>query len=298
MAYNDVILADGPELFWDLNEASGTTVTDSSGNGNHGKRYNNQAVSAAAVLPGWASLVEGEVSPQRSNFFLGSWNPAGTVQAYPGSGLKADAYAPFEEGSQRTFEAILTKTEEASFATIFAGSGSGATTADTYHPTWEMGANGMMRYYPNVATFPTGWVDWGTDNTDHPWSDFELNTATMIHCTYDDATGLAEFFVNGNSHGVQGPLGFFGTPLAYNTVGDPGVLQIGWRGSYSTPNTECYGGFMDKIAVYERILTREEIRAHREAFRSYPAAPDNRPPLAVQQPDQGPVPGRTDIVEA
>ena len=35
-AYTDAVLADSPVVFWQLNEASGTTITDSSGNGNDG----------------------------------------------------------------------------------------------------------------------------------------------------------------------------------------------------------------------------------------------------------------------
>lgn len=299
--YDTVILADSPDLFWNLDESSGTTVNDTSGNGRHGKKYNNQVVSAAACVPGWASLVEGEPGSKKSNFVLGSWS--GSTQSHPGAGYRADAYEPYQPGGQVSLECILTKTEAASFATIFSADGDGAggepSATTSPHPTWEMGALGgkqMMRFYPNVETYPLGWVDWGTPNTDHPHSAFELNVATHIVCTYDDATGLAEWFVNGNSQGQQGPLGFFDTPLAYNTVRSPGNFQVGWRGNFTTPNPETYGGFIDKIAVYERILTREEIRAHREAFHSYAAPDETQPNLGVTGPRDGAGRSRTDAV--
>lgn len=38
-AYTDAVLADSPVVFWQMSEASGTVVTDSSGNGNDGTYY-------------------------------------------------------------------------------------------------------------------------------------------------------------------------------------------------------------------------------------------------------------------
>ena len=278
--YNSVILDDEPALFWDLDEASGTTVVDSSGNGNDGKRYAMQAVSAAGTTPGfWAPGVANDGG--YSNFVAGNWSGPST-QDYPGTGFRADSYKPYVPGSKRSFECIVTKTEEASFATIFSGDGDTGSPA-TPHPTWEMGADGLMRFYANVRTFPFGWVDWGSDNTQHPMTIFELNVATHMVCTYDDSTGIAEWWINGKSMGKQGPIGYFGVRMAYDTVYDAGHFQVGWRGGagfFPDPgNTETYGGFIDKIAVYERILTEPEIRAH------YRAMSADYPPRGVARPD-------------
>lgn len=273
--YDSIILADSPKLYWDLDEASGTAIADGSGNGNTGKVFTNQSVGATGIVQGFAPLVANDDG--RSIFVRGNWSSGGTVQDYPGTGFRADAYKPYVVGSKRSFECWLTKTEDESFATIFSGSGAGAggepSSTTSPHPTWEMGADGMMRFYPNVETFPIGWVDWGNSNTGFPYSSFALNVATHIVCTYDDSAGVAEWFINGVSMGRQGPTGYAGGALAYNAVRDPGLFQVGWRGNFTTPNAEVYGGFIDKVAVYEYILTPEQIARHyRAGLAFYPPA--------------------------
>ena len=130
------------------------------------------------------------------------------------------------------------------------------------HPTWEMGET-MMRFYATVNTFPLGWIDWGTDNTRHPRSDFVPSTWCHLVGTYDDGNGEAEWFIDGVSQGKQfRGDGFGGVPVRYSEV-DPGNFQFGWRGDYTPPgNTECFGGLYDEIAVYEYILSPAQIRRH------------------------------------
>lgn len=263
MAYRDVILADEPELYWELNQAGGsTTVSDSSGNGHSGKMFNNQAQSAAKVSSGWASNTRGG---DKQIFINGDWSGSPLTQQAPGAGVRADDYKPFRPGCRISMEMWLTKTEEESFATIFSskGTGSGAAGA-TNSPefTWEMGADGMMRFYPNVETYPVGWVDWGTANTGHPDTDFELNVVQHVVCTWDDRNRVAEWYVQGRTQGKQKLAGYAGVALKANRVRDAGLFQIGWRGNYTTPNTEVLQGFVDEVAVYERILTPGEVDRH------------------------------------
>lgn len=279
--YNDIVLADGPDLLWDLDE-TGTTVADATGNGNTGKRYVGQVVGAAAFSQA-PSLIEDEVG-HSSSFCDANWgagfDEAAVAQSRPGTGFRADTYKPYVPGSARSFEVVLTKTEPHSFATIFSGSGDALPAPRAPHPTWEMGVE-MMRFYPNVNTFPVGWVDWGTANTGHPLSPFQPGVATHLVCTFDDATGLANYYINGHSQGEQGPNGFFDAALHYSTVADPGLFQVGWRGgpglAPNPGNTEVFGGYMDKIAVYPYVLNPSQVWQHRLAFRSMASSPDTRP---------------------
>lgn len=336
--YDDLILSDDPALYWKLDETSGTVVNDSSGNARHGKLYTGQVVSGSGISLNQPSLIKDGDPSMRIN---GLWSGSPLVQQRPGTGLRADAYAPYQAGSKRSFEVWLRKEDEASFATIFSAAGDDkpATTltgahgpfpvgtitvgstagfpasgddlnivgitgsisyssknatqflgcvggsgsaingaAVTYgvtanHPTWEMGANGMMRYYADVNRYPAGFVgfvDWGSANTGHPASIFRPYQPMHIVCTFDDSSGVAEFWVNGISMGKQGPYGYLsGTwPMAYSELGCD-VFQFGWRGDvnlFPNPgNTEVYGGYAQKLAIYERILTESEIVAHARA---------------------------------
>ncbi len=52
MAYADVVLADSPLAYYRLGESSGTTMTDSSGNGRHGTYVGSPTLGAAGLVPG------------------------------------------------------------------------------------------------------------------------------------------------------------------------------------------------------------------------------------------------------
>lgn len=266
MAYDDVILADEPELFWELDQAaSSTTCTDSSGNGHSGKFFASQAQSASKVSSNWTSGVR---NGNKCVFIAGDWSGAPLTQQAPGAGIRADDYKPYRPGCKITFEMWVNKTEEESFATMFSGKGAGSgSPGSTNSPefTWEMGADGMMRFYPNVETYPVGWVDWGNMNTGHPDTDFILNKWQHIVCQWNDQRRVAEWWVQGRSMGKQKLTGYAGVDLRANRVRDAGLFQVGWRGNYTTPNTEVLQGFVDNVAVYERILTPKEINRHYRA---------------------------------
>lgn len=265
--YEELILEAGPDLYWPMRDsAAGTTVADASGNGRDGKKYSNQAVSAAKVTTGfWDSLVRPRGETDYSAFINGDWNDPPTVQSAPGSGIRADDYSPWQPGCILTMECWMTKTEEESFATVFSSGGTasgapGATNSPEF--TWEMGADGMMRFYPNVETYPLGWVDWGNDNTGFPDTDFLLATRTHMLCKYNDQRKIAEWVINGRSQGVQKYRGYLDVDLAVNRLRDPGLFQVGWRGGYATPNTEVLQAFIDEIAVYPRWLDHGEGDLH------------------------------------
>ena len=145
-------------------------------------------------------------------------------------------------------------------AAVHFGDSSGGNPA----PTWEFINPTAMRFYADINTFPVGWVDWGSDNTGHPTSTFKLNQATHIACTYDDTTGICEWFVNGVSMGPQGPTASFGIRQEYSKLVLPeNLFQFGHRGfDPDNPNGETYDGLVSEIAVYEKILPQSRIAAH------------------------------------
>lgn len=55
MSYSSEVLADSPLLYWRLGEASGTTATDSSGNGRHGTYSGSPTMGVAGLLTGDAN---------------------------------------------------------------------------------------------------------------------------------------------------------------------------------------------------------------------------------------------------
>jgi hypothetical protein len=267
--YWEIVLADRAELLWKLDESSGTVLADASGNEHTGKIYNDQVVSNAAALPGvWTGVVKDSVY---SIFIDGLWTggPPVTTQTNPGSGFRADDYKPYVPGSARSFECWVAKSYEDSFATTFSASGGSGGALGAPHPTWEMGAGGLMRYYPTVNTFPVGWVDWGSPNTGHPNTDFDPGPWTHIVCTFDDNTGEAEWWVDGVSQGKQDASNAFAVSSWGYDAADAGFFQWGWRGGaplFPNPgNTEVWGGLVDMVAVYEYILTPEQIERHYRA---------------------------------
>lgn len=52
LSYDDEVLADSPALYWKLNEASGTTATDSSGNARNGTYGGTYTLATATGYPG------------------------------------------------------------------------------------------------------------------------------------------------------------------------------------------------------------------------------------------------------
>ena len=269
------VIGDSPSLYWRLNESSGTRIYDHSGNSNHGQLYDNQAVAATGVTLDQGSVVQS--SEDAALLIKGHWTDPTPTQDYPGAGIRADSYKPYTVDAIRSFECWVNKNEDRSFATLFSASGTGSGdpgATNSPEPTWEMGPDGMMRFYANVETYPLTWMDWGTANTGFPDTDFQLNVPTHLVCIYDDTTGEAEWYVNGVSQGRQS-TGYLGGTPAYNTVRDPGYFQVGWRGGYTTPNPEVFGGLVDEIAVYEYELSPSQILDHYQAGLSY------SPPIAV-----------------
>jgi len=384
--YTEEVQADGPALWWRLNETGGTTLADSSGHNRTGKIYSGDVVSNADVSFDGSPLITEDLTKHsiymHGHFDVDENGNAIGVGDNPGVGFKADNYQPFQPGAKLTMEVWLYKISSYSFNTIFAGSSdhrastptttmtggartiqvgtsytlpvastlaaggqpafpaassqdatkghlrlttNGGTAAFTYasktntsflsavcrgignnstpgfqaqaadgaavvfgagapYPTWEFINPSSMRFYSDVNTYPVGWVDWGTNLTGHPVSSFQLNEATHVVCTFDDTTGICEWFINGVSMGAQGPLGYAGVRQEYSKLLLSGNFQFGHRGfNPDNPNWEVYDGLVDNIAVYEKILPQQRIAAH------FTAGTKNagvvQPPPIIEEPE-------------
>jgi hypothetical protein len=205
-------------------------------------------------------------------------------QAFPRATITADDTSDFpNSGTDLIIDGVTGYvTYTGKTATTFTGcSGGTGTAADNAnvgygvgasHPTLEWGglqSQQMVRWYARVDTFPVGWVDWGTTNTNNPRNDFKFKKWEHIVFTHDDSASTSELWVNGISQGIQ-TEGFAGTEITYTKL-DSGNFQVGWRGdapfSPDPGNTECWGGMMQNIAVYEEILSEQQIRRHYSAGR-------------------------------
>jgi hypothetical protein len=123
--YTEEVQKDGPELWWRLNETSGTTLADSSGNGHTGKIYSENVVSNADVSFDGSPLITEDLT-KTSIYMHGGWttdaNGAPVSCDNPGVGFRADDYQPWQPNAKLTLECWLYKISEFSFSTIFSGS--------------------------------------------------------------------------------------------------------------------------------------------------------------------------------
>lgn len=264
-AYTDLVLAHGPALYWKLDETTGTVINDSSGNSRSGQLITGGTVSADGLALAQPGGTRGADKALKIN---GHWS-AGPTQDNPGTGVRANSYAPYQPGASITLECWCYKIDPLSFATMFSSDAGAGGAAGAPHPTLEWGENPngtqMVRWYANVNTYPVGWCDWGDNNTNStPRNEFKANSWHYIAFTFNDTTGIAELYVDGRTQGQLGPNGYFDVPLHFETTVATGNFQMGFRGGPPgfLANTEVWGGLIHHAAVYERILTESEISSH------------------------------------
>lgn len=154
-----------PALYWRLNDASGTTAADSSGNNQTGTR-------GAGVTFGQPGGLAGD--PSTSALF----NNTSTA-------LVTSTYSPFVVGSQRTFMGWANRTATTDFDTLVQGSPVGGTVLSV--------ASGG------------GTVSFRTNTDTQGWASVWPGTGLWVHwaLTYDDAAKGSELFINGVSEGVR-----------------------------------------------------------------------------------------------
>ena len=116
---------------------------------------------------------------------------------------------------------------------------------------------------PEVMSPYTSEVNWmvSTDcsNTPNIWSvtTISLNTWTHILVTYDKTTGVANIYINGQLD----KTGSFGTAGLCSNLGSYPQQVGAKRDSIGGALNQPYGGKIDEVAVYNRALTADEALA-------------------------------------
>lgn len=192
-AYFFTALALGPKLYWRLDESTGTTANDASGNGNAGTYSGGVTLGATGGLAG-----DSDTAVNLNNSATGL--------------VVANSYAPYVVGSQRTFVGIAFRNATTDADGIF-GSSVGTTShgpllqlaSGSENVSWE--ADGFSG--SNAVTWSAAWP--GISEWVH-WA-----------LTYNDETLIAELFINGVSKGTRlMPVGYFGVANAFFRVGSSG----------------------------------------------------------------------------
>lgn len=190
-AYSDLIVADGPGLYWTLDALTG--ATDLSGNGRNG-------TGAGGVTIG--GFADGPIigAHKSSTDFDGIAN------------LITSPYACFVGGSTRSFEGWVNRDVNANFNIIFGGSG-GSTPPDLYLDAGNDGFNFEPRFSGGPA-FGAIWVGYGA------WGYFAL---TWI----DGVSGTAN--ICGHSTAPVADAGTYSSPGNFQ-VGDAGGAGVAMNG--------------------------------------------------------------------
>jgi hypothetical protein len=224
-SYSGAILADAPNIYYRLGESSGTTVSDSSGNGH------NATYAASGVTLGAAGAI---VNDTDTAITLNG--TTGAVQEASGAGVPTGF-------ANRSVEAWF-KTTAATDMPIVAYGTSGI--ANQYFAVYVNGtAIEVQTGAGTIVTFP------GTA---------ALNNGAWHHLvvTYDSGApaGNLKVYIDGASFGTQTPATILSTTL------DAAGLEVG-KDDKVTP--AFFNGSLDEVAVYATVLSTTQVSNHDKA---------------------------------
>jgi hypothetical protein len=240
--YYHAVMALEPSLYWRLDEPDGAvSVEDLSGNGRSG-RY----VGASKIEFNESGATDTRLSVRFAHDHL----TKASVLAYD--------YEPFVPGAQLSVTGLSkARPTGNTFRNLFAGTGTEAD-QDT-HPVLEYLAFGTgpgtsargLRFYGDVTNDVT--------RRSNDWPDAWPGINTWVHWvfTWDDVNRDAVLYIDGvarrrttNNLLHENAGGF---------SGNGGKFQVGQRGIWRYD--EVWEGWMDEIAVFERVLPPSEVHA-------------------------------------
>jgi len=232
-AYAAAILADSPVGYWRFDDISGPTVRDEIGNAHPGTIYGGVQLGVPGA-EGTAFTFDGnkgciDVGP---NFLFAAPAPF-SVEVW----VKPVDFAAYK---------FLVSTE----TNIPSGLRDGwsiavASTGQASLEAWSS--------VTDASAFIIGAYSQNTPGSAPP---LLLNTWTQIDTTYD-GNGVGEIWFDGvlRDHATE-PGGL---------RGDRGALSFGCRGATTPTPVGSFNGSIDEISIFDKVLTREQILAHKAA---------------------------------
>lgn len=231
--YDSTVSSDNPTSYWKLNEPSGPNLADATGAGNGGVAF---PLSDNGAYEGGVSYGQpGAISSDGAVSFDGSsgvvqsvlWPPMGNTNA----SIEAWVYIPSSwTPASGSYSAIVQSGN---------GNGVGFGIGDNFQGTTGLRLFGLYEYvrWIPVSSAPA------------------LSTSTWYHLVMVvDGSGVATFYINGNSYSQASSGGVPGTPTGSVFIGnDPAA---GGR---------HFGGTIDEAAVYSYALTATQVVNHYHA---------------------------------
>jgi hypothetical protein len=168
-------------LWWRLNEATGTTANDASGNGRTGTYAGTYTLAQTGLEPG---------STDKAVLF--------------NTGYATSTYSPFVAGSTITVEGRAKRTDSATQHQLFGGNAAGTTS-----PSLQMDSGA------NTITFWNGRsaVTW------NPGASVAPGTSFHWAVVYNDTSKQASLYINGALVSTQGLANSYGTPTGQFVLG-------------------------------------------------------------------------------
>lgn len=230
MGYRERILADGPVALWMLNETTGTSAVDATGNGRTATYTGTYTLGAATLLPGSTAL---------------------------SLGLAANGYASAADAAAFSAGAGASGTFSVEFlgqCTVNGGMAIAKYAASQYEFYVSFNGDGSLAF----VTIQLG----GTTLKSLGTAAGVTTPGQRFHCvcTYDRATPTQDIWINGvqvatSSTGFVGNMGDGTSPmfLGYSGISTDGVKWDGRLGA---------------MAYYSTVLSSSQIAAHyRESLR-------------------------------
>lgn len=227
-SYSSAVIADAPVAYWRLNDPSGTTATDSSGNGHNGT-YSNVTLNATGALSSCDPTNAAGGFNGSSSYVSNSTNVGGFTLTTPFS-VEAWFYTP-SPGTEETLVANAYST--AGWNLRLSPSG------DANHIRFALLTSGSAyRYVDSTATVSASqWhhVVATYDGSNSPTSGLKI---------YLDGTDVTGSIVNAGT-------------LSTITTSNPVYLG---RDNYSTPH--YFNGSIDEVALFGSALSAARVQAH------------------------------------
>jgi hypothetical protein len=245
-----------PEAWWRLDEGSGPALADATGNGHSATVFGGATYGADSIAGDGALLLNG-------------------TSGY----VEADSYAPFVQGSARTFVALMKRNGQSGIRNFFGGTGP-ASIPDggaLLLPVLESAASSpdRFRYYGDiVAQFPA-YTDWSQpEPTPGEW--------LLVALRVDDSLSgrsIANLWVNGIDYGY--PDVGAGGPSNWNA--SSGRFMFGARPVPPDSRGEFHSAAYDEVMVFEGLLPGPDIQALAASVDLY-----SRPaPIPVAEEEEG-----------